>query len=90
MRPAKPVVAKRFSSGDEIGAITIVVAQIAEFIITRRGIKACRDRGYVTLLQDFYISPMRCNAKPSRIPMASSAHHDRWIREEAADGRDRF
>src|SRR3979490_625014 len=27
---------------------------------------------------------MRCAAKPSRIPMASSAHHDRWIREEAA------
>jgi len=27
---------------------------------------------------------MRCDADPSRIPMASPAHQDRWIREEAA------
>src|SRR5471030_2648026 len=31
-----------------------------------------------------YISPMRCNTDPSRIPMASSAHHARWIRKEVA------
>jgi hypothetical protein len=31
-----------------------------------------------------YISPIRRNVEPSRIPTASSSHHGRWIRKEAA------
>src|ERR1700692_1908837 len=48
-------------------------------IMARERIAAARS-----LLADFYIAPMRRHVRPSRIPMASSAHHARWIRKEAA------